>query len=135
MFCLLFISNLIFRQTRRHEANILRLGAFLGPCWAQDRSRAPKTVNLEPKEPSIFSTLSQNDPKMHAKTANLEPKWPTRHQTWKKKLPQQPSVRSKVVHNIPRRVAVRRGHLYIYIYIYIYNYIYIYIYKYLIIYI
>ena len=34
MFCLLFISNLIFRQTRRHEANILRLGAFLGPHHA-----------------------------------------------------------------------------------------------------
>ena len=31
MFCLLFISNLIFRQTRRHAANIFRLGAFLGP--------------------------------------------------------------------------------------------------------
>ena len=34
MFCLVFISNSIFRQTRRHEANILRLGAILGPPHA-----------------------------------------------------------------------------------------------------
>ena len=65
----------------------LSLGAFLGPCWAQDRPRAPKTPNLEPKESPRPPTWSQNDPQ------DLP--------TWSSNGPQDFQLGDKMAHKTP----------------------------------
>ena len=59
-----------------------RSWALLGPCWAQDRPRPPKTPNLEPK--------------WHPRPPNLELKYAPTTQTWSHNGPKTPNLEEKV---------------------------------------